>query len=174
MDGRYRPWVPLSVAVAAMVRARLRLSVLGEESRGMRSSVDRGQKKTATRDGVKHFGSGQHTRVGRFLNCIKELGPFPRPREFPTFFFLSLAMSTLTCTPQDRIALRRLLQHDNHENRDKMLDFMAKDPLYVPRLNVSLEFEREIALRRLQKLAHNGFISVYDFEKNPLNIFAGK
>ncbi|RUS20838.1 acyl-CoA dehydrogenase/oxidase [Endogone sp. FLAS-F59071] len=81
-------------------------------------------------------------------------------------------MSTLACTPQDRFALRRLLQHDNHENRDKMLDFMAKDPLYVPRLNVSFEFEREIALRRLQKLAHNGFISVYDFEKNPLNIFA--
>ncbi|RUP48631.1 hypothetical protein BC936DRAFT_144271 [Jimgerdemannia flammicorona] len=82
-------------------------------------------------------------------------------------------MSPLTCTPQDAAALRRLLQHDNHENRDKMLDFMAKDPLYVPRLNVSLEFEREIALRRLEKLAHNGFISVFDFEKNPLNIFAG-
>jgi hypothetical protein len=28
-------------------------------------------------------------------------------------------------------------------------------------------------LQRLKKLADKGFISVFDFEKNPLNIFAG-
>jgi len=68
--------------------------------------------------------------------------------------------------------LARLLANDNHENRSRMVDFMARDSLYLPRFDVSLEFERDIALDRLKKLAHNGFISVLDFEKNPLNIFA--
>lgn len=49
---------------------------------------------------------------------------------------------------------------------------MVKDPIFVPRYDVSLEFERQIALDRLKRIASNGFISVLDFEKNPLNIFA--
>ncbi|CAG8527122.1 14127_t:CDS:10 [Cetraspora pellucida] len=73
---------------------------------------------------------------------------------------------------KDFAAIKHLLEHDNHKNRKAMLDFVAKDPIYIPRYNVSLEFEREIALQRLKKLADQGFISVYDFEKNPLNIFA--
>ncbi|CAG8538826.1 4356_t:CDS:10, partial [Racocetra fulgida] len=73
---------------------------------------------------------------------------------------------------KDFAVIKHLLEHDNHKNRKAMLDFVAKDPIYIPRYNVSLEFEREIALQRLKKLADQGFISVYDFEKNPLNIFA--
>ncbi|CAG8687735.1 20386_t:CDS:10 [Dentiscutata erythropus] len=73
---------------------------------------------------------------------------------------------------KDFATIQQLLEHDNHKNRKAMLDFMAKDPIYIPRYNVSLEFEREIALQRLKRLADRGFISVYDFENNPLNIFA--
>ncbi|CAG8473809.1 42679_t:CDS:10 [Gigaspora margarita] len=73
---------------------------------------------------------------------------------------------------KDFATIQQLLEHDNHRNRKAMLDFVAKDPIYIPRYNVSLEFEREIALQRLKRIADRGFISVYDFENNPLNIFA--
>lgn len=69
--------------------------------------------------------------------------------------------------------IRKVLQYDNHSNRDAMAEFMAKDPLYIPRYNIPLATERELALNRLVKLAKHGFWSVFDFEKNPLNVFAG-
>merc|ERR1711971_295572 len=42
----------------------------------------------------------------------------------------------------------------------------------VPRYNISLEEERELALRRLQRICDSEFISVLDFWNNPLRIFA--
>jgi acyl-CoA oxidase len=81
--------------------------------------------------------------------------------------------SALSLDSREVDVIRRILQHDNHENRDKMADFMAKDPLYIPRYNVPLSTEREVALQRLTKLAKNRFFSVFDFETNPLNVFAG-
>ena len=42
----------------------------------------------------------------------------------------------------------------------------------VPRYNISLEEERELALRRLQRICDNNFISVKDFWNNPLRVFA--
>jgi acyl-CoA oxidase len=76
-------------------------------------------------------------------------------------------------TSHDFAAIQHLLAYDNHANRKAMLDFIANDPIYIPRYNITLELERELALQRLKKLADKGFISVFDFEKNPLNIFAG-
>ncbi|CAG8493091.1 15642_t:CDS:10 [Funneliformis mosseae] len=73
---------------------------------------------------------------------------------------------------RDFATLQHHLLYDNHANRKAMLDFIADDPIYIPRYNMPLEFEREITLQRLKKLADKGFISVFDFEKNPLNIFA--
>ncbi|CAG8579617.1 6606_t:CDS:10 [Ambispora gerdemannii] len=68
--------------------------------------------------------------------------------------------------------LKNLLYHDNHATRKEMLEFMASDPIFIPRYNTSLEFQRELALQRLQRLADRKFLSVFDFEKNPLNVFA--
>lgn len=68
--------------------------------------------------------------------------------------------------------VQRILANDNHEHRLQMLDFAAKDPIYIPRYDISLEAKRELALQRLRRLAHEGFISVMDFEKNPLRVFA--
>ena len=82
-------------------------------------------------------------------------------------------MSKQRATPHDFAAIQHHLAYDNHENRKAMLDFIANDPIYIPRYNISLETERELALQRLKKFADKGFISVFDFEKNPLNIFAG-
>ena len=69
--------------------------------------------------------------------------------------------------------LTHLLENDNHEKRQKFKEFL-KDPIFIPRFDVSLRYEREIALERLSRMVLAGHISVFDFEKNPLNIFAGK
>ncbi|KAG0331150.1 hypothetical protein BG004_001798 [Podila humilis] len=81
-------------------------------------------------------------------------------------------MSGIKFTPADVGKVQRILQNDNHEHRRQMLDFAAKDPIYVPRYDISLEAKRELALQRLRRLAHEGFISVMDFEKNPLRVFS--
>eukprot|EP00842_Homolaphlyctis_polyrhiza_P004901 jgi/Hompol1/5411/HPOL_001993-RA len=68
-------------------------------------------------------------------------------------------------------ALNALLESDNLEKRAKLKEFL-KDPIFVPRFDVSLRFERELALERMRRVCTAGFISVYDFERNPLNIMA--
>merc|ERR1712156_1273006 len=67
--------------------------------------------------------------------------------------------------------MTQLLDHDNHEMRQKFREFIS-EPVMVPRYNISLEEERELALRRLQRICDSGFISVLDFWNNPLRIFA--
>lgn len=68
-------------------------------------------------------------------------------------------------------ALKDLLDHDNIEMRNKFRKFLESD-LFMPRYNLTLEEERELALKRLQAICDAGFISVMDFKNNPLKIFA--
>ena len=68
--------------------------------------------------------------------------------------------------------MTRLLDHDNHEKRAKFRKVLSEDPLMTPKYNISLDEERELALKRLKKLCDQGFISVLDFKNNPLWIFA--
>ena len=67
----------------------------------------------------------------------------------------------------DVAAMRHLLDHDNHEMRDKFRALLA-DPLFKPRYNLTLEEERELALQRLTRICREGLISVLDFNDNPL------
>merc|ERR1712012_643839 len=67
--------------------------------------------------------------------------------------------------------LTHLLDHDNHEMRQKFRQFIS-EPVMIPRYNISLAEERELALRRLQRICDSEFISVLDFWNNPLRIFA--
>merc|ERR1712012_1306638 len=67
--------------------------------------------------------------------------------------------------------MTHLLDHDNHEMRQKFRQFIS-EPVMIPRYNISLAEERELALRRLQRICDNDFISVLDFWNNPLRIFA--
>lgn len=67
--------------------------------------------------------------------------------------------------------LTELLDHDNHEMRKKFRKFIS-EPVMVPRYNISLEEERDLALRRLKRICDNDFISVLDFKNNPLRVFA--
>ena len=67
--------------------------------------------------------------------------------------------------------MKELLDHDNHEMRDQFREFL-KQPIFQPRYDLTLEEERELALRRLQAICDSGFISVLDFHNNPLRVFA--
>ncbi len=67
--------------------------------------------------------------------------------------------------------MTELLDHDNHEMRKKFRQFVS-DPVMVPRYNIPLHEERDVALQRLQRICDGGFISVLDFHNNPLRIFA--
>jgi len=67
--------------------------------------------------------------------------------------------------------LTALLDHDNLQMRADFRKFIS-EPVMVPRYNISLEEERDLALRRLQRICDNNFISVLDFWNNPLRVFA--
>jgi len=75
-------------------------------------------------------------------------------------------------TPEfDIEKMKWVLDHDNHDMRNDFREFM-KSPLFQPRFDLTLEEEREVALQRLQACCDAGFISVLDFHKNPLKVFA--
>ena len=65
-----------------------------------------------------------------------------------------------------------LLDHDNYDKRAKFRKIFSEDPLMTPKYNISLDEERDLALKRLKTLCNQGFISVLDFKNNPLWIFA--
>ncbi|PRP86924.1 hypothetical protein PROFUN_03672 [Planoprotostelium fungivorum] len=67
--------------------------------------------------------------------------------------------------------MKHLLDYDNHETRDRFREFL-KDPIFVPRYDMDLRDERELALQRLQKVAQAKLVSVKDFLNNPLRVFA--
>lgn len=68
--------------------------------------------------------------------------------------------------------LQSLLDHDCHQERAILKETMTHDPLFVPRWNISLEEERELALERLKRLCLSKAFSIKDFRTNPLRIFA--
>ncbi len=65
----------------------------------------------------------------------------------------------------------KLLDHHNHNTRAGLRELL-KDPLFVPKYNISLEEERQLAYDRLKKICDSGLFSVKDFWTNPRNIFA--
>lgn len=71
----------------------------------------------------------------------------------------------------DAEQLQRLLEHDNWETRAKLKE-LTKQPIFIPRYDMDLRDERELALQRLRILCHSGLFSILDFRHNPLNIFA--
>ncbi len=67
--------------------------------------------------------------------------------------------------------MKHTLDHDNHEMRDSCREFLSGD-LMKPKYNISIDEERDLALKRLQAMCDNNYISVLDFRNNPLRIFA--
>lgn len=67
--------------------------------------------------------------------------------------------------------LKHLLDHDNHEMRDRFRKFL-EGSIFTQKFNISLEEERDLAYKRLKEVCNNDFISVLDFKTNPYRIFA--
>jgi len=84
-----------------------------------------------------------------------------------------LAANTVRSSPEAPVAeqLQALLDHDSHEERRRMKEIMATDPLFVPKWNVGLNEERELALRRLKRLCDSKNFSIRDFRTDPMRIF---
>jgi acyl-CoA oxidase len=72
---------------------------------------------------------------------------------------------------EKHVGLQDLLEHDNQETRRELKE-LFKDPLFTPRYNISLNEERDLALKRLQKICDHQLISVMDFKNNPHRIFS--
>jgi acyl-CoA oxidase len=72
------------------------------------------------------------------------------------------------------LRLNELLEPDNRANRFALRKLFSGDAIFVPKFNLTLREERELALKRLQRFCRSGgpYISVRDFERSPLNIFA--
>ena len=58
----------------------------------------------------------------------------------------------------------------NRETRDKFSE-LVKDPLFTPVYDTSIRNQKEIAQKRLKKVADAKLVSVRDFKKDPENIF---
>lgn len=68
-------------------------------------------------------------------------------------------------------AMNVLLEPDNRDERRRMKEFL-KDPVFIPQYDLSIREERELALKRLQKICDAKLISVKDFLSNPHRIFS--
>uniref|UniRef100_A0A0G4HLU2 acyl-CoA oxidase n=1 Tax=Chromera velia CCMP2878 TaxID=1169474 RepID=A0A0G4HLU2_9ALVE len=74
--------------------------------------------------------------------------------------------------PIDVNAWRRILDHDNLETRRKVLALANKHKdLFMPRYNVSLDTQRQLAYDRLRLVCQNDIVSIRDFDRNPQNVF---
>jgi acyl-CoA oxidase len=72
--------------------------------------------------------------------------------------------------PFNSAAFLRTIDHDNFKTREA-IRAVSGDPLFTPRYNVSLRYERELALEQMRKITELGVVSVRDFGRNPSNIF---
>jgi hypothetical protein len=58
----------------------------------------------------------------------------------------------------------------NRETREKYSE-IVKDPLFTPIYDISIRDQKELAQRRLKKVAEFKLVSVKDFKRDPENIF---
>ncbi len=79
-------------------------------------------------------------------------------------------METRKYQKSDFEQLPGLLNSVNQETRSRCVE-LFKDNLFIPQYDVSIREQKEIALRRLQKLSDSRVVSVRDFLTNPENIF---
>ena len=56
----------------------------------------------------------------------------------------------MTLTKADQDLLFKILSDDDVKHRHTLGDAMGKDPVWIPRFNLSLQEERELALQRLK------------------------
>lgn len=71
----------------------------------------------------------------------------------------------------DKKESANFLDHHNHDTREGLRK-LFKEPIFVPKYNMSLDEERQLAYDRLKRICDSGLFSVKDFWNNPRNIFA--
>jgi acyl-CoA oxidase len=86
----------------------------------------------------------------------------------PSSLFLSATRQIAKWNPA---AVSKILDHHNHKTREGLRE-LFKDPIFVPKYNITLDEERQLAYDRLKKICDSGLFSVKDFWNNPRNIFA--
>jgi len=67
-----------------------------------------------------------------------------------------------------------VIEHHHHEMRKRMYDVVNQNPIFIPKYQMSLHEERELALKRLQAFCGTGLFSVKAFMpgNDPREIFA--
>jgi hypothetical protein len=112
----------------------------------------------------------------RNRNVLLSLGAYDlsTTNTSPTMPVFTSPTPTFSCQ-----ILSHIFDNDNHANRSSFRAALAADKsLFVPRNNIKLEEERELALERLKWYCgvhkrKERIISVRDFERNPENVMTG-
>ena len=66
--------------------------------------------------------------------------------------------------------LRDMLFGDKLEKRDKWFELMKK-PIFTPKYLLTLDEQRELAMKRIQVVSDAKLFSIFDFQDDPVNIF---
>lgn len=72
--------------------------------------------------------------------------------------------------PDLKTIIDEVLNNICRNTREKVSE-VIKDPLFTPVYDVSIRNQKELAQRRLKKVAEAGIVSVRDFVRDPENIF---
>ena len=67
--------------------------------------------------------------------------------------------------------LYECLERDHLDMKKQYINFLTNNEQFRPQYNIPLKNERELALQRLKAICENKFISVFDFNSDPLRIF---
>lgn len=67
-------------------------------------------------------------------------------------------------------ALDGVLNNVKRNTREKVAEII-KDPLFTPIYDISIRNQKELAQRRLKRIADEKLVSVRDFKTDPENIF---
>ena len=66
--------------------------------------------------------------------------------------------------------LNNRLNNQNRTTRNALFNLFKED-LFIPKYDISQREQKELAFKRLQKVANTKMISIKDFQKDPENIF---
>lgn len=84
-----------------------------------------------------------------------------------------MASTTSAPAPFSPETLRDFLWHDNIDSRKKFVELVTTDDIWLPKYNLTLPEQRDLAFKRLQLISKAKIFSVKDFLTNPRNIFTG-
>ena len=85
----------------------------------------------------------------------------------PTTQHIITQLKKFDQTSSDR--LKQLLFNDDPKKVEKWHE-LFKDPVFFPKQNLSLDEQRDLAYKRLKKVADSRLFSIWDFQRDPKNL----